>query len=132
MEASLIKKRFQNAGYPQRFINSVISQFYDRVQTKENTEEDDYIIPPNVFDLPKPFLLIELPYCEDNENASKVCLKRIHNFTHDKFDIAIKWKTKKVRQLFSLKDKTNIQHAKFMKVIAFVLKDILARRKEMF
>ena len=35
--------------------------------------EDDVsvIIPPNLFDEKKPFLLLEVPYCEINEIASK-------------------------------------------------------------
>ena len=50
-------------------------------------------------------MLLELPFCELNEAKSKIFLKKFHNFTNSCFNIAIKWKTKQVRLLFSLKDK---------------------------
>ena len=53
----------------------------------------------------KPFLLLKIPYREQNEIASKRFLKKFHQFTGDKYDIAVKWLTKKVKSLFPLKDR---------------------------
>ena len=39
-----------------------------------------------------------------NEIASKQFIKKFHQFTGEKFDIALKWWTKKVKSLFPLKD----------------------------
>ena len=57
-----------------------------------------------MFAVKKPFLLLEIPYCEGNENASKRFIKKFHQFTCDKYDTAVKWLTKKVKSLFPLKD----------------------------
>ena len=57
-----------------------------------------------MFKVKKPFLMLEIPYCEQNEFASKRFVKKFHQFTDKKYDMAIKWLTKKVKSLFSLKD----------------------------
>ena len=57
-----------------------------------------------MFAAKKPFLLLEIPYCEKDEIASKRFIKKFHQFTGDKYDIAVKWLAKKVKSLFPLKD----------------------------
>ena len=57
-----------------------------------------------MFAVKKPFLLLEVPYCEQNEIASKWSIKKFHQFTGDRYDIAVKWLTKKVKWIFTLKD----------------------------
>ena len=44
---------YEKADYPKRFINSVIRQFQDRSNQSNIDDFDDYIIPPNFFDIPK-------------------------------------------------------------------------------
>ena len=57
----VIKRKFLAADYPHRFINSVINTFIE----KENKKEEEYLIPQNVFKIPKPVILIEIPFfCE--------------------------------------------------------------------
>ena len=58
-----------------------------------------------MFALKKPFLLLEIPYCQQKEIASKQFIKKFHQFTGDKYDIAVKLLTKKVKSLFPLKDR---------------------------
>ena len=41
----------------------------------------------------------------NNENTVKRFLDKLQSFVHHKFDIAVKWFTKKIRSLFRLKDK---------------------------
>ena len=48
--------------------------------------------------------MLEIRYCEHNEIASKQFTKKFHQFTGEKYDIAVKWLTKKVKSLFTLKD----------------------------
>ena len=85
--------------YPIRFIDSVINQF------TAPTLEESFLIPPGFFEEEKPFLLVEIPYCEINEQVSKTFIKRFHEFTNNKFKIAVKWITRKVKSLFPLKDR---------------------------
>ena len=71
MEIKVIKRRFQNADYPPKFLNSVIHQFF----TPKNNNL--FIIPPKS----KPFILVEIPYCEENGNASKHFIKKFEAST---------------------------------------------------
>ena len=103
---TFISHKYEKADYPKRFINSVIRQFQDRSNQSNIDDFDDYIIPPNSFDIPKSFILIELPFCENNEIKSKHFLKKFHRFTKDHFEVAIKWKTRQVKTLFPLKGKS--------------------------
>jgi len=50
-------------------------------------------------------ILIEVPYCEKNEAVSKQFIKKFNKFTNCKYDIRIKWLTRKVKTLFHLKDR---------------------------
>ena len=58
-----------------------------------------------MFEVKEPFLLLEIPYYEQNETPSKQFLKKFHQFTGEKYDMAVKWLTKKVKSLFPLKDR---------------------------
>ena len=71
----------------------------------ENDNIDEFIIPPGFFEIPKKSLFLELPYCPENEILAKHIIKKIHEFTNNEFKIIVKWITKKVRNLFNLKDK---------------------------
>ena len=99
-EVKHIKSKFLRADYPLRFVDSIIRNFLS-----ENDVEESFIIPPNLFDEDKPFLLIDIPFCEKNESKSKDFIKKFHHFTNGKYRISIKWITKKVKSLFPLKDK---------------------------
>ena len=107
-EVEVIREKYKKAGFPIRFIDSVIRQFESRIETDTtNQEEESFIIPPYLFEenTSKPFILLELPFCESNELKSKTFLKKFHKFTNSNFSIAVKWKTKQVRSFFPLKDK---------------------------
>ena len=82
-----------------RFVNSVINDF--------ESKEYDPMIPNYLFNdfESKPIVLIDIPFCNENERASKQLLKKLKVFTKEKYDFRIVWKTKKVRQLFPLKEK---------------------------
>ena len=99
-EIPKIKQKFLNAGYPYIFINSVINNCQEKSE-----ETDDYIIPPDFFDIPKKVLLVDIPYCPKNEEFSKRFMKKFVVFTDNKYDIRIKWIAKKVKQLFKLKSR---------------------------
>ena len=95
-----IKKKFLAANFSSRFINSVCNNFLNKENNHENI---DFIIPPGFFDVKPPVILIEIPYCDKNEVASKQFIKTFNKFTNDKYDIRIKWLTRKIKTLFKLK-----------------------------
>ena len=88
-----IRNKFKHAGYPIRFINSVINEFgKPKVIHSEPGE-------------PKRRITVNLPFCADNEEFSKRFIKRLNNYTHDKYSFIVIWKTRKIRTLFPLKDR---------------------------
>ena len=100
IEIRAIKAKYNKAGYPRRFIESVIRDFMTPLD-----KDESFIIPPNMFAVKKPFLLLEIRYCEQNEIAFKRFKKKFHQFAGYKYDIAVKWLTKKVKSYFSLKNR---------------------------
>ena len=84
-ELVIIKRKFLAANYPHRFINSVINTFNE----KENKKEES-LIPQSFFEIPKPVILTEIPFCVKNEIASKKLIKKFNCFTNYKFDVRIK------------------------------------------
>ena len=66
-EKPLMKEKFMKADYPLRFINSVVNEF----QKGKECGDESFIIPPTLFEIAKPFILVETPYCELNEIKSK-------------------------------------------------------------
>lgn len=47
---------------------------------------------------------MEVPYFEIKETTSKHFITKFNQFTNEKFDVAIKWITWKVKLLFKVKD----------------------------
>ena len=72
---------------------------------KERNEEDEMIIPPQLFEIPKKNLFLQVPFCEANEKISKNFLNKFYNFTNEKFKLIIRWKTQNLKPLYPLKDK---------------------------
>ena len=101
-EVKIIKKKFIKAGFPEKFVESVIRNFLEK---EENKEEDLPLIPSFFFEEQPPFLLIELPYCSENERLSKHFIRKIKSFLDTEYTVVIKWITRKVQTLFSLKSK---------------------------
>ena len=102
METKITKRKFRNADYPPKFLYSVIRQFF----TPE--DNDSFIIRPDHFEESKPFILGEIPYCEENENASKHFIKKFEAFTNQRYRIAIKWIARKVKSLLKVKSKNSL------------------------
>ena len=49
--------------------------------------QDDYIIPPDFFDISKPLVLAEIPYHHKNETLSKRFIKIFHELTNNLYEI---------------------------------------------
>ena len=102
-EISLIKEKFMKAGYPLRFINSVVNEF----QKGKECGDKSFIILTSLFEIAKPLKFVEIPYRELNETESKHFLNKFYKFTNNCFRVVITWKTRNIRPLFPLKDTNN-------------------------
>ena len=60
------------ADHPLRFMNSVVNEF----QKCNKCGDETVIIPINLFEIAKPFIFVEIPYCELNEIKSAHFLKK--------------------------------------------------------
>ena len=66
-EIPLIKEKFMQSAYLLHFINSVVNEF----QKGKEYGDESFIIPPSLFEITKPFIFVEIPYCELNEFKTK-------------------------------------------------------------
>ena len=82
------------------------------MSTAQINEDNEFIIPPWLFENKKKIVLVEITYCLKNESSSKQFIKK---FDNDTFDVRIKWLTKKVKTLFRVKDKFLHQACKICK-----------------
>ena len=55
-ETALIKEKFMKADYPLRFNNSVTNEF----RKGKECGDESFIIPPTLFEIAKPFILVEI------------------------------------------------------------------------
>ena len=97
MKIKVVKCKFRNADYRPKFLNSVIHQFF----TPKN--KGLFITPADLFEESKPVILVEIPYCEENENAFKHFIEKFKAFTNQRYRIVIKWTTRKVKSLSNVK-----------------------------
>ena len=85
-EVKNIKEKFNKTNFPLRFINNVVAQFNKNIyNNKERNEDDEMIIPPQLFEIPKKIFFLQVPFCEANEKRSKNFLNKFYNFTNKKF-----------------------------------------------
>ena len=109
MEIQIIKSKFKSVGYPLRFIDNVIHTCKERNIVEQNNITDDNddkpLLPPYFFGVNKCFILLKLPFCQNNEIKSKHFFKKFHHFTKNSSDIAISWETRKIQTQFHLMDK---------------------------
>ena len=77
-EVTVIRNKFESAGYPKRFVNSIIREFN---AVKEN-DKSDFIIPPWLFEEKKKFVLVEILLCLKNGISSKHSIKKFDKFTN--------------------------------------------------
>ena len=94
-EKKEVSKKFENSGYPRRFVQSVIRDFDDKqsspTQTRDEPEE-------------KTFVPIRIPFCEKNEKLAKHFIEKLKAFTGNQFRFSIIWQSKKIKTLFKVKD----------------------------
>ena len=109
-----IKNKFKKTDFPTKFIDCVIKGFEYYERNKD--QQDDFIIPPNLFEEPKPRIVGEIQFCELNEKRLSIFRKKFNYFTN-----------KKIRKI-----RTCIHYAKFTMVYVLVEKITLERPEETF
>lgn len=101
-----IWSKYEQADYPSTFIKRVFNDYTNRKTAREiENDDDELLIPKNFFEIPKQSILLEIPFCQNNEETSKHFLRKFHQFTENRYHVNIKWITKKVKNLFILKDR---------------------------
>ena len=96
-EIKVITNKFLLAGYPKRFITSVINDF-------NNKDDNEVIIPDWLFNQ-KQFFMISLPYSPKNETFAKGLITKLDHSTNELCIFRIIWRTRNIKSLFSVKDK---------------------------
>ena len=106
-----------------RFVNSVIDDF--------GSKEHDPMIPSYLFNdfEPKSIILIDVPFCNENEKVFKQLLKKLKAFTKEKYDFRIVCKTKKFRQLLPLKEKNQYPSCKIYEEVFSCKKNFIGKNK---
>ena len=85
-KVTLIRNKFKSAGYPMRFVNSVIHEF----TRAQRNEDNEFIISPWLFEVKKKIVFVGIPYRLKNKSSSKQFIKMFGKFTSDTFDVRIK------------------------------------------
>ena len=89
--------------FPTKYISSVIKSFEYNERNKD--QQDDFVIPPNLYEELKSRIVVEILFCKLNEKRLSIFRKKFNYFTNDSYDLNVVWKTKKVKSFFPLKDK---------------------------
>ena len=95
-EINLIKDKFMKVDYSLHFSNSAVNEFEKRKECGDYS----FVIPTSLFHISKPFIFVEILYCELNEIKSKLFLKKFHKFTSNSFKMVKTRKTRNIRSLF--------------------------------
>ena len=98
MEIKRIVNKYTVAGFPSRFVHSIIDNFF--------SGKDNLIIPQWLFDEREAFT-IHLPFSPNNESFVRTLVSKLNYFTSEKCKFNVVWNTRKVQSLFPLKDKVN-------------------------
>ena len=107
------------ADYPQKFVERVIRNFEN---DKIGSVGDHYIVPPRFLNIAKAVIIVEIPFCTNNEVSPKHFMRTFHNFTEIRFDLRNNWITKKTKTHFKLKDKCVYPVCKIYPVFAVAAK----------
>ena len=85
MEVQIINSKFKSVGYSLPFVDYVIRTFKERNIVDQNNvtddNDDEHLLPPYFFEVNKRFILLKLPFCQNNEIKSEHFLKKFHHFT---------------------------------------------------
>ena len=84
MEVQFIKPKFTSVHYPLPFIDNVICTFKEDDIVDQNNviddNDDEPLIPPYFFEVNKRFILLKLPFCQNNQIKSNHFFEKISSF----------------------------------------------------
>ena len=81
-----------------------MAQFKNKTYNNNKTnEEDEMIIPPQLFEIPKKILFLQLPFSDTNRKTS------------EKLKLIIRWKTRNLKCICPVKDKVT---SAFLKILS--------------
>ena len=90
--------------------------------------EYPFTISPGLFHEGKRFVVIDIPFCENNGNKCKDFIKKFLHLINGKYHIPINWITKNVKTLFQLKDKKIYPAARSIMDYSLVRRTILVNQ----
>ena len=82
-----IKNKFEKAAFRTKFIDSTIKRFEYNERNKD--QQDDFIIPPYLFEEPKSTIVVKIPFCKLNEKRVSTFKKKFNHFTNAPMTVAI-------------------------------------------
>ena len=98
----------------QKILKTVCTLRVNEFQKGKECGDEKFTIPLTMFEITKPFIFVEVTYCELNEIKSKHFLKKFHKFTNSSFRMAITWKTRNIQSLFPLKEKKRLKIVSYL------------------
>ena len=111
-----------------RHLLQIVSLLIMRIsRIKDNNKKIKTLYHLIFYEIEKESILVEFPYCPQNELVAKRFLSKFHEFTSQKFQVTITWSLRKLKICFLWKIGTLTQHARFINEPVFVMKHILMK-----
>ena len=99
LENQRIKKKYLSVNFPYNFIQSTFNSYQQKCKS---------LTPKWLFEEKhKKTIYIRTPFSQSNEYYALKFIRKLEGFTKEKYSIVIIWKTRNIRSLFNLKDKTS-------------------------
>ena len=99
LEKQRMKKKYLSVNFTYSFIQSTFNSYQQKCES---------LIPNWLFEEKhRKTIYIRIPFCQSNEHYALKIIRKLENFTKEKYSFVIIWKTRNIRSLFNLKDKTS-------------------------
>ena len=99
LEKQRIKKKYLSANFPYNFIQFTFASYQQKCES---------LIPNWLFEEKhRKTIYIRIPFCQSNKHYALIFFGKLEGFIQGKYFVVIIWKTRNIRSLFNLKDKTN-------------------------
>ena len=99
LETQRIKKKYLSVNILYNFIQSNFNSYQQKCES---------LIPNWLFEEKhRKTIYIRIPFCQSNEHNALKFIRKLEGFAKEKYSFAIIWKTRNIRSLFNLKDKTS-------------------------
>ena len=105
------------AEYPSAFINSVPREFNNK--QNHSVDEDEYIIPLKLFEIPKKTIMFEFPYCPEKRSRQNGSFQNFTNLRKTSFKQLLNGSQRKSRTYSHLKIRIHILPVKFTRENVF-------------